>query len=67
VVWMQEYVMKVLDGRRLIVVGVFGGILVGRVSKFIVLLDVIVDKRFDVVVSHVVVIFLYDGTGHEAC
>jgi hypothetical protein len=59
--------MKVLDGRRLVVVGVFSGVWVGRVSKFVVLLDVIVHKRFDAVVSHVVVVFLYNGTGHEAC
>jgi hypothetical protein len=57
----------VLDGGRLVVVGIFSGVWVGRASEFVVLYDVIVDERFDVELSHVVVVFLDNGTRHEAC
>jgi hypothetical protein len=57
----------VLDGGRLVVVGIFSGVWVGRASEFVVIFDVIVDERFDVELSHVVVVFLDNGTSHEAC
>ncbi len=40
-VWMQGYDMKVLDGRRLVGIGVFSGVWVGRVLEFVVMKPVI--------------------------
>jgi hypothetical protein len=57
----------VLDGGRLVLVGVCSGVWVGRASEFVVLFDVVVDEGFDVELSHVVVVFLDNGTSHEAC
>jgi hypothetical protein len=57
----------VLNGGRLVVVGIFSGVWVGRASEFVVLFDVVVDEGFNIKLSHVVVVFLDNGTSHEAC
>jgi hypothetical protein len=59
---------SVLNGRSLVVVGVFSGVWVGWASEFVVFLDVIVfDERFGVELSHAVVVLLHNGTSHETC
>jgi hypothetical protein len=57
----------VLDGGRPVVVGIFSGLWAGRASELVVLFDVVVNEGFDVELSHVVVVFLDNGTSHEAC
>jgi hypothetical protein len=57
----------VLDGGRLVVVGVFSGVWVGNLSGSVVFRNVVVNERFGVELSHVVVILLDNGTSHEAC
>jgi hypothetical protein len=57
----------VLDSGRLVVVGIFSGVWVGRASEFVLLFDVVFDEGFDVELSQVIVVFLDNGTSHEAC
>jgi hypothetical protein len=57
----------VLDGGRLVVVGVFSGVWVGNLSGSVVFRNVVVNEGLGVELSHVVVILLDNGTSHEAC
>jgi hypothetical protein len=51
----REVSRSVLDGRRLVVVGVFSGVWAGRAAGRVVLRDIVVDEGFGVELSHIVV------------
>jgi hypothetical protein len=57
----------VLDGGRLRVIGFFSVVFTGGWPEHVILWDLEVDKGGCIKEGDVVVVFVCDGTGHEAC